>query len=283
MPTILLIGLIMFIPIINVFILSLQNYSFTRLSQRAFIGFENFVRLFVKDSMFKSSIFITLKWVFFEVLLQLFFGLIISLLLNESFRCRSLVRAVVFIPWAVSGVLTTMLWILMYNEHIGIINALFIKFGLINRPIAWLANTKTVFASVIAAEVWRGIPFFAITLLAALQTIPRDIYESCDVDGFSAWQKFLYITLPFLKDSIILTTLLRSIWEFNSIDMIFTMTSGGPMNLTTTVSIYLMQTAILKTDYGYGSAIGASCFFFLLLFSIIYLGWSRYSKENFNG
>ena len=103
--------------------------------------------------------------------------------------------------------------------------------------IAWLAsNTSTVFGSIIVAELWRGIPFFAVTLLASLQSIPSDVYESCEVDGCGKVRKLFYITLPYLKESIVFATLLRAIWEFNSIDMIFTMTNGGPMNIDNNTS-----------------------------------------------
>ncbi|MED4955947.1 sugar ABC transporter permease [Paenibacillus sp. FSL R5-0527] len=274
-PTLLLIAGVMVFPILRVFDLSLQSYDFTRLHEAGYIGLANFRRIFTEDALFYESLGITVKWVLLEVALQLIFGLIVALLLHESFKLRGLVRSLVLIPWAVSGVLTTMLWSLMYNQHIGVINDLLRRLGLIQENIAWLANTDTVFGSVIVAELWRGIPFFAITLLAALQTIPREVYESCEVDGAGRFRKLLYITLPYLKESIVFATLLRAIWEFNSIDMIFTMTGGGPMNMTTTLPIYMMKTAILEGNYGYGSALGAVTFLLLLVFVVVYLRLNR--------
>lgn len=274
-PTVLLIAGLLVFPIFRVFDLSVQSYDFTRLQEAGYIGLENFRNIFTQDEMFYSSLWITLKWVLIEVVLQLVFGLIVALLLNQAFRMRGLVRSLVLVPWAVSGVLTTMLWSLMFNQHIGIFNDILLKLGLISEPIAWLANIHTVFGSVVVAELWRGIPFFAITLLAALQTIPHEVYESCEVDGAGSVKKLFFITLPFLKESIVFATLLRAIWEFNSIDMIFTMTNGGPMDMTTTLPIYMMKKSILEGNYGYGSALGVVTFAFLMIFVVLYLRLNR--------
>jgi multiple sugar transport system permease protein len=279
-PTLILIAVIMFYPILRVFELSFQNYDLTRPHEFGFVGLLNFKRILFEDDMFPEAIWVTVKWVVIEVVLQLVFGLIVALLLNQSFRFRGVVRSLVLVPWAVSGVLTTMLWSLMYNQHIGVINDLLKKLGLIHENIAWLANTKTVFGSVIVAELWRGIPFFAVALLASLQSIPSDVYESCEVDGCGKVRKLFYITLPYLKESIIFSTMLRAIWEFNSIDMIFTMTNGGPMNMTTTLPIYMFQTAILNSNYGYSSAMGVIAFFILMIFVIVYLKLSRSGQDD---
>lgn len=279
-PTLILIAVIMVFPIFRVFELSVQHYDLTRPQEFGFAGLANFKHILFEDDMFFGTLGVTAKWVGLEVVLQLVLGLIVALLLNQSFRFRGLVRSLVLVPWAVSGVLTTMLWTLMYNQHIGVINDVLKKLGIIHQDIAWLSNTSTVFGSIVVAELWRGIPFFAVTLLASLQSIPSDVYESCEVDGCGKVRKLFYITLPYLKESIVFATLLRAIWEFNSIDMIFTMTNGGPMNMTTTLPIYMMQTAILKGNYGYGSAIGVITFAFLMIFVLIYLKLSRSGQDD---
>ena len=279
MPTVIMTVCIMFLPILRVFQLSLYNNNFKKPWADGFVGFANFIKLF-NDKTFHTACIVTLKWVFSEVSLQLIFGMILALLLNRKFRFRGLVRAIAFVPWAVSGVLTTMLWLLMYNEHIGIVNKIFLAIGMIARPIGWTANPSTVLGAVIVAELWRGIPFFAITLLAGLQAIPSELYESATMDGCGRWKSFIFITLPYLKDSIILSTLMRTIWEFNSVDLIYNMTNGGPMHMTTTLSVYMMQMSVVNSDYGYASTIGVVCFSVLLVFSVIYLRLTRYGKEN---
>lgn len=279
-PTVILIACIMIYPVGNVFYLSFQNYDLANLWQKGYAGFENFRKMFQEDDVFKLSIGITLKWVAVEVVLQLLFGLLIALLLNRKFRGRGLIRTVSLLPWAVSGVLITMLWTLMYDQNSGLFNDLLKKMGLITQNIAWLADMRTYFGAIVIAELWRGIPFFAITFLAALQSIPTEIYESSAIDGCNSVKNLFYITLPFLKESIIFSTLLRAVWEFNSIDMIFTMTDGGPMNLTTTLPIYMMKTTIIQGNYGYGSAIGVVCFLFLLIFAVLYIRLSGYGRED---
>lgn len=279
-PTVILVLCIMIYPVGNVFYLSFQNYDLTNLWQKGFAGFDNFRKLFTEDDLFKQSIGITLKWVATEIIFQLILGLLIALLLNRKFRNRGLVRTISLLPWAVSGVLITMLWTLMYDQNSGLFNDLLKKLGIISANIAWLADSRTFFGAIIVAELWRGIPFFAITFLAALQSIPEEVYESSAIDGCNSIKNLFYITLPFLKESIIFSTLLRAIWEFNSIDMIFTMTNGGPMDQTTTLPIYMMKTAIIQGNYGYGSAIGVICFIFLLIFAVLYIKLSGYGSED---
>ncbi len=279
-PSVLLITIFLFYPVANVFYYSLQSYNANKPWANGFIGLDNFVKIFTKDMLFRSSLIISLKWVVSEVLLQLIFGMIIALMLNKAFRFRGLVRTIMFYPWAISGVLTAMMWSLMYNQHIGVINSLLMNLGIIKSNVAWLANIKTVFPSVILAELWRGIPFFAIMILAKLQSIPDEICEACDVDGARAFQKFWYITLPYLKDSIVLATLLRTVWEFNSVDLIMNLTGGGPANATTTLSMYIVDTANRDMDFGYGSSLAVISFCILLCFAIVYLKLSNFEQED---
>lgn len=278
-PTAILILLTMVYPISHVFYLGFQNYDLTNAWQNGYAGFKNFTNLFTNDDLFKSSIVITLKWVLLQVAFQLLFGIIVALLLNCKFKCRGAARAISLVPWAVSGVLITMLWSLMYDQNSGLFNNLLMKMGIIKQNIAWLADSHTFFGAIVIAELWRGIPFFAITLLASLQGIPQEVYESSAIDGCGPVKNLFYITLPFLKESIIFSTLLRGIWEFNSIDMIFTMTNGGPMDQTTTLPIYMMKTAIIQGNYGYGSAIGVICFIFLMVFALLYIKLSGYGRD----
>jgi multiple sugar transport system permease protein len=278
-PTVILILCFMVYPIMNVFTMSLQNFNLSSPFYNGFVGLDNFRKIFTEDALFFSSLLVSVKWVLIEVCSQLILGMVIALLINEKFKGRGLVRAAVLAPWAVSGVLTSMMWSLMFNEHIGVINALLQKLGLTSHNIAWIANTKTVFGAVVVAELWRGIPFFAILILAGLQNIPVELYESGAVDGARWRDSFLNITLPYLKDTIILSTLLRSVWEFNSVDLIYTMTGGGPANLTTTLSMYIAGQAVSAGNYGYGSALVVVSFLLLLGFALLYLEVSRFSQE----
>lgn len=278
-PAIALVLVFMVYPIGNVFSLSLQHYNPTKPWVHGFAGLDNFKEI-VSDKDFWNSLTVSVKWVVSEVLLQLIFGMIIALILNQNFKGRGFFRAITFIPWAMSGVLTAVLWSLIYNENVGLLNDILMKIGLLDEPKAWLANSDLVFRSVVVAELWRGIPFFAISLLAAMQSISGDLYEAANVDGCSRWQGFKYITLPALKDTIILTTLLRAVWEFNSVDLIYSLTGGGPVGKTTTLSILIANHATKTSNYGYGSAISVISFCILAVFALIYLRMSKFGMED---
>jgi multiple sugar transport system permease protein len=262
-----------------VFYYSLQNYDISAPFYNGFAGIENFKKIFTEDKLFLPSLLTSLKWVVSQVGLQLIFGLIAALLLNQKFKFRGMIRAAAFIPWAISGVLASVMWSLMFNEHMGVINDLFMRLGIISESKAWLADGTTAFISVVIAELWRGVPFFAITLLASLQSIPEELYEAAKVDGASRVKSFLYVTLPSLKNTIVLTTLLRVIWEFNNVDLLFNLTGGGPAHSTTTLTMYIAEQAVHGSNFGYGSALTVVAFGILLIFAIIYLRITRYDRE----
>lgn len=279
-PAIIFLLVFMAYPILNVFYYSLQNYITNKPYLRGFVGLENVIKVLTQDSTFHKSLVVSAKWVAVQITLQLICGLILSLVLNQKFKGRGVLRAIVFAPWAVSGVLTSMMWSLMYNENMGVINDLFMKLGIIDKGVAWIAGYETSFAALTVAELWRGIPFFAIMLLAGLQSISEEEYEACSVDGGTRWSKFWYITLPHLKETIVLSTLLRAVWEFNNVDVIYNLTGGGPVNQTMTVTMYITQTAIRDSNFGYGSAIAVVSFFILAVFATVYIKMTGFNKED---
>ena len=189
---ILILGLVIY-PILRVFGYSTMEYISAYNMDPIFVGLDNFIEIFSKDRLFGKVLTNSLKWVVAEVGLQFFFGCIMALILNQSFRGRSIARAISLIPWAVSGVLTAILWQLIYNEHIGCLNDILLKIGLISKKKSWLGDFNLVFPSVIVAELWRGIPFFSISLLASLQNTPTDLYEASRIDGASYFNQLRYI------------------------------------------------------------------------------------------
>ncbi len=279
-PCLLFIFTFLIYPIGNLFYYSFQNYNINAPYYNGFAGFGNYMKAFTDDPLFFKSLMISLKWVTSQVLLQCGLGLLLALLLNQVFPMRGFFRSLAFIPWAISGVITSLIWSIMFNEHMGLINDLFMKLNLIDMPIAWTANISTVFKAVVVAELWRGIPFFAITFLAALQSIPNELYEASRVDGAKRLKSFYHVTLPYLKNAIVLTTLLRTAWEFNNIDLIYNMTGGGPAHATTTLTMYVVELAVKGGDFGYGSALTVMSFCVLMIFSITYLCATRFGKES---
>ncbi|MCP2166440.1 carbohydrate ABC transporter permease [Goodfellowiella coeruleoviolacea] len=277
-PSVLLMVGFLVYPIASVFYYSLRNYNLTRPWGNGFAGLENFRRLLFEDPLFWQSLGFTAQWVVVEIVLQLVLGLALALLVNETFVGRAVARALVFSPWAVSGVLTTSIWMLLYNPTTGVFRYL-ADAGIGEHGTSVLADTGTVFPAVVLAELWRGVPFFAILLLADLQSIPRDLYEAASVDGASRLRRFFHITLPHLRDAIVLSTLLRAVWEFNNVDLLYTLTAGGPANHTTTLPLYVASKAINAKDFGYGSALTTVAFVILLFCSILYLRLSKFGGD----
>ncbi|CAL9549152.1 Trehalose transport system permease protein SugA [Actinosynnema sp. ALI-1.44] len=277
-PTLLLMAVFLLYPIASVVHYSLQRYNVTQPWKNGFIGLENFRFMLTEDPLFWQSLAFSAKWVVVEVGLQLLLGLVLALIVNETFVGRGLARALVFSPWAVSGVLTTGIWILLYNPSTGIFQEL-AGWGIGSPGTSVLGDPATVFPATVVTELWRGVPFFAILLLADLQSIPKDLYEAAAVDGAGRWRRFISVTLPHLKDAIILSTLLRAVWEFNNVDLIYTLTGGGPANQTTTLPLYVARKAVDSHDFGYGSALTVAGFVILLFFSILYLRLSKFGSR----
>ncbi|GAA3936724.1 sugar ABC transporter permease [Microbacterium soli] len=277
-PMLILIAVFIAFPVANVFYNSVFEKNITQPWNDGFIGLEHFRYMFFEDPTFWPSLVFSAKWVVVEVIGQLILGLIIALVVNEAFRGRGLWRAVVFSPWAISGVLTTAIWILVYNPGTGIFRLL-AEMGIGDGTQAVLVNPDTVFWAVVVAELWRGVPFFAIMLLAELQSAPQDLYEAAAMDGAGRIKRFMNVTLPHLKTAIILTTLLRGVWEFNNVDLLLTMTNGGPAGMTTTLPLYVAKQATQAHDFGYGSALTVVAFVILLIVSIVYLKLTAFAKE----
>jgi multiple sugar transport system permease protein len=277
-PTAALVAVFLVYPIGNVVYYSLFQYNVTKPWANGFIGLDNYSKMF-GDPLFWNSLVFTTKWVVVEVVLQLIFGLILAIVINESFIGRALSRSLVFAPWAVSGVLTTTIWLLIYNPTTGFARYL-ADFGIGEYGTSPLTGINSAFWAAVLAELWRGVPFFAILILADLQSISGDLYESAEVDGAGRIRKFWSITLPHLRNAIILSTLLRSVWEFNNVDLLYTLTGGGPGNATMTLPLYVVRMAVDAKEFGYGSALTMAAFVILACFSITYLWLSRMGQDD---
>lgn len=273
-PILLFVSLFLLWPMINVFVMSVQEYRLLKLDERHFIGFQNFVTVFTEDKVFMKAIKNSVVWVAVSVAAQTILGFWLAYLLNQKFKGRGLYRALVLSPWAVAGVMVAIIWSLIYGETFGVLNDLLLKLGLIDQNISWFSDSTRAMTAVIIANVWRGIPFFTISYLSALAGISDDIYESARIDGARTMVTLFKITLPMIKDTIVITTLLRSIWTFNAVDLINTLTGGGPNNATMTMPLYIMQKFKLEYNYGYASALAAiaSCIMMVVAFTYIKIG-----------
>lgn len=276
-PALVLVAVFLIYPIGSVVYYSLYDYNVLKPWSTGFVGLDNYVTM-LEDSVFWRSLAFTGQWVFVEVGLQLVFGLALALIINETFVGRAIGRALVFAPWAVSGVLTTTIWLLIYNPTTGFGRYL-ADAGIGSYGTSPLADAGSAFWAAVVAELWRGIPFFAILILADLQSISRDLYESAEVDGAGRLRRFWSITLPHLRTAIAISTLLRVVWEFNNVDLLYTLTGGGPGQATTTLPLYVARLAIDAKEFGYGSALTMAAFVLLALFSVTYLWLVRVGRD----
>lgn len=277
-PVIILVTIFIVFPVASVFYNSFFQNKLSEPWNNGFVGLDNFTHMLFEDKLFWPALGFSGLWVVLEVGFQLILGLAVALTVNETFRGRGLMRAIAFSPWAISGVLTTAIWILVYNPGTGIFRML-ADIGIGDGTQAVLVNPGTVIPAVVVAELWRGVPFFAIMLLAELQSAPKELYEAAAVDGAGRIKRFFHVTLPHLKTAIVLTMLLRGVWEFNNVDLLLTMTNGGPANMTTTLPLYVAKLATVSHDFGYGSALTVFGFVLLLIVSLVYLKITAFGKE----
>ena len=228
-----------------------------------FIGLENYEFLW-DDSVFWLSVFNTLLYTSVASVLKFVLGLWLALLLNENLPVKSFFRAIVLLPWVVPTVLSALAFWWIYDSQFSIISWSLIEMGLIDQPINFLGDPTNARASVIAANVWRGIPFVAISLLAGLQTIPVSLQEAASLDGASSWQRFRYVTLPMLTPIIAVVMTFSVLFTFTDFQLIYVLTRGGPVNATHLMATLSFQRAIPGGQLGEGAAIAVAMIPFLL-------------------
>jgi multiple sugar transport system permease protein len=229
-----------------------------------------YLRLFT-DNEFWSTIINTIKFVSFSVSFQLVLGLIVALLLNKPVKGIVFFRVIALLPWTIPRVVVGSNWRWMYNSTFGIINYTLLKLGLVSENILWLSTKSTVLYSIIIANIWRGFPFPMLFMLAGLQMIPKSLYEAASIDGANDWSKFFYITLPNLKKTIIVVLMLSTIWEFRQIDLIMTMTGGGPGTLTDVLATSIYKQYFHFFQFNYASAMAITMSAMMLIVSIPYI------------
>jgi multiple sugar transport system permease protein len=233
-----------------------------------FIGLDNYARN-LRDSLFRLAIYNTVVYTVFSTLIRLVLGIGTALLLNRGFRGRGLVRGLIILPWALPAIATVLGWAWILNGSWGMLNALLRAMGLIKVNIGWLSNPKLAMPAVIAVNVWRGFPFFALTLLAGLQGIPQELYDAASVDGAGKWGQFRHVTLPGLRSVIYVVTLLGTLWSLNDFIIAWALTRGGPSYHTQVLSIFIFRTAFVGQELGRGMA--ASLLLVPIMLVLVYL------------
>ena len=271
LPSLILILVFKLAPIAEGFVVSLQSQSMMRPNPNAFVGFAHYHRAIVEEAVFGASLWRTIVWTVGSVGGAYIVGLGLALLLNGEFRGRALFRALFLLPWVVPEVATALLWKWAYNDEFGIINYLLARAGIIDVPILFLSHAGAAMASVIVVQIWKLYPIMFITLLAALQAVPKELYESAEMDGASLWQRFRYVTVPFLRSTSVIITLLAMIWTFQNFDIIYLLTGGGPANATKILPTLVYEKGFWGLELGYASAIAVLMLGCLAVLSVAYL------------
>ena len=277
MPVLILLLIMYGYPLIKSIIMSLQDYKLTSSGSAPFNDFANFKKMF-SDTDFLLLLKNSLIYVIISVVAQFVLGLILALCLKTKFRGRGIYQSIVFLTWAFSSFVVGLMFRWSFNGEYGVVNDILMKMGIIKENVAWLGTPGLSLAVVIIAMIWMGIPFFGIMILAALQSVPDDIYEAADIDGCGMFRKFFSLTLPYIKPTIIMTVLLRTIWIFNSFDLIVIITGGGPVNYSQTLPSYMYSKAFASYDFGLASAFGVLLIVILGIYAVLFLKLSNYDK-----
>lgn len=270
LPSLLFVLVFTFYPIVESFRLSFYRLILTLpwLGQKM-VGWENYADL-ATDPVALRSLLTTLLFVAVTVPAELMLGLGMALVVNEVFRGRGLLRAIVLIPWAIPTVVSSQMWRFIFNDRYGLFN--FVLFGdETSSYLAPLADPGLALLAIMTAEIWKTTPFAALIILAGLQTIPDELYEAASMDGAGPWQKFRHVTLPLIKPALLLALLFRTIDALRVFDLVFVMTQGGPADATHVLQFYGYKKTFAEGMIGYGSAIAVGVFLLSLLLSFIYL------------
>jgi len=242
-----------------------------------FVGLKNYVEL-TGDPVFRKVIWNSAVFTVGSVTVKLMIGLLMALSLHQALFARRLVRGILLLPWVVPTVITALAWHWMFDALRGFINVSLETLGLIGEPIAWLGQPSTAMMAVVVVNIWRGFPFFGVSLLAGLQAIPADLYEAAAVDGASATQRFRHVTLPGLRPVILVTALISTIFTLNDFNIVYVMTRGGPGIATHILATYTYEVGFQALRWG--RAVAVSMYLMPLVVVMIVVLARRLTRED---
>ncbi|MCM0019660.1 MAG: sugar ABC transporter permease [Tagaea sp.] len=271
LPSLLLITLFKLAPIGEGVLVSLQSQSMMRPNPEAFVGLAHYERAIFEERVFGQSLWNTVVWTLGSVAGAYIVGLSLALLLNREFGGRSIFRALFLVPWVIPEVATALLWKWAYSDEFGVINFILFRLHVIDRPLLFLSDVHSAMPAVIVVQIWKLYPIMFITLLAALQSVPKELHEAAEIDGASLWQRFRFVTFPFIRPTSVIITLLASIWTFQNFDLIYLLTGGGPAGATKILPTLIYEKGFWGLELGYASAIGMLMLMCLTVLSVAYL------------
>ena len=274
-PVFLFLCAVVVFPLMHAFWTSLHR---VRGLSSTFVGVQNYERVLTDDA-FWHSLTTSVAFTGACVALHMAIGLVLALLLNELRFARTALRIAFLTPWMVAPAVGATIWLWLLEPQFGVVNYLLQAAGFIRAPLAWLGEPALAFASVVTVDVWRGVPFVMLLMLAGLQTVPPEQYEAAALDGATAWQRFRYVTLPNLRYLLVVASTLDVINTVRHYDIIGVMTAGGPADATQVLPVLLYNTAFRGNRFGEAAAIGVLLLLIVLALSTFYLRLTRLGSE----
>jgi len=267
LPSVVAVALLMAFPVGYTLYMSMHSWYASSVTSPHFIGLENFRRAFVEDDRFRNALWLTVYFTALATALQLVLGVSLALVLNRPFRGKGLVRSIFLLPMVATPVAIALVWMMMYNPTLGVMNYLVGLVGL--GPYRWVSNAAIVVPALAVVDTWEWTPLITLITLAGLATLPIEPYESALIDGASATQMFWRITLPLLRPTIIVALLFRAIDCLKTFDIIYVMTQGGPGFASETLNVYTFQVGLFYFHIGYASSLLVILFALVLGVSLL--------------
>jgi multiple sugar transport system permease protein len=268
LPCLIFIGVFFIIPLIMTAWMSLHDWPL--LGSKAFIGLENYQNL-LSDKQFWRSLWFTTQYTLLVTPCVFLLGFVLALIVQLPLRGIGFFRTVYFLPVVIGLGTSSLLWVWLLNDRVGLINKLLLDLGLIDKSVVWLGNKTLALTAVVISVVWKTVGLTMILLLAGLQSIPKEFYEAARVDGANFWTQLRFITLPLLRRTFALALVLSVIGSYLAFDQFYILTSGGPRNQTISVVYWIFNNSFVYFDMGYGSALSMVLLFVLVLLSSLQL------------
>jgi trehalose/maltose transport system permease protein len=275
-PMLIVLALVAGWPLLKTIAYGFTDASLIAPASAKFVGLANFSYLLL-DSNWWAAVRNTVVFAVVSVSLETVLGLVIALALNAQFPGRGSLRAAILIPWAIPTVVSAQMWSWMFNDVFGVINHVLTALGLIAQPVAWLASPHTALLAIILVDVWKTTPFMALLLLAGLQMLPQECFESARVDGVHPLRVFFRVTLPLIKPALMVAVIFRLLDALRMFDLVYVM--SGNSRDTMSMSVYARQQLIDFGDLGFGSAAATLIFAIIALFTVVYLTVARVGRE----
>ncbi len=280
-PAVISILLLSVYPLLQGIGISFLNYDMTKANSDlfgTFAGLKNYITIFT-NSKYQHAVTNSVVWTLVNIAVQLVLAMGIAMVLNENLRGRGLFRTIAMLPWAIPAAIGALTFSALYDTKIGIFNVILMKLGIISEGYSFLGNVETAMPAVIIANVWKSTPFLMIFILAALQGVSYDMYESAAIDGAGKVKRFLYVTLPNIKEPMAVAVILNVISIFNNFNAIWLLTKGGPLDSTEIMYTYAYRQAFVDHKFGYAAATSVVIFIVIAILTVVYIRMIGNNKD----